>query len=97
MKPKAPISIHEKMVREKHSRMKRRTEKSLCPARCKKVLAILNNKLETCETIREETWLPFVQDETAADGYRFVVVGWPGHPDWPPIHVPMSTVVFLKD
>lgn len=104
---KAPVSIHEKMVKESRKRLKKTISKEwqkkkpipgkkTKKARSKRVMAILDNKIETLITVREEHWPPY-GDFDPDQGYDFVVVQWPGHPEYPHIHIPAQTCIFLKD
>ena len=62
--------------------------------RCKQVLAVLNNKLETLETIREETYPP--KGDFADGPIELMVVKKEGAGSNNEVLFAMSTVIFLK-
>jgi len=63
-------------------------------ARCKQVLAILSNKLETFKLLREESY-PLIGDFSAPQTYAIVQVKGAGSFD--EVLIPVECVVFLKD
>ena len=87
-----------RMSKEWKQELKPKLKKKTKKARCKHVMAVLNNKLETLDTVREEHWPP-IGDFDPDEGYTFVVVQWPGQPKdkYPYIHIPAQTCIFLKD
>jgi hypothetical protein len=62
--------------------------------RCKQVLAVLCNKLETLETIREEIYPPATDFDCGQ--YVVMVVKKEGAGSNNEVMIPMSTVIFLK-
>lgn len=63
-------------------------------ARCKQVLAVLCNKLETLDTIREEVYPPVGDFEMGPN--EIMVVRKEGAGSNNEVMIAMSTVVFLK-
>ena len=64
-------------------------------ARCKLVQAILSNKLETFELLREETY-PWLNDFDNTP-HTYAVVRVKGAGSFDEVMVPIQCVVFLKD
>ena len=62
--------------------------------RCKQVLAVLCNKLETLETIREEVYDPV--GDFADSPLEMMVVRKEGAGSFNEVSIPMSCVIFLK-
>ena len=63
-------------------------------ARCKRVLAIVNNHLGTFDMIREETYPP--AGDFADGPLTVAIVKWEDG-DGMEIQIPINCVVFLKD
>jgi len=64
-------------------------------ARCKHVLAILDNKIQTLNTVREEVFRP--SGDFDDHDHHYMVVEWPGNPDFPHVHIPIQCCIFLKN
>jgi hypothetical protein len=63
-------------------------------ARCKQVLAVLCNKLETLECLREVIYPPF--GDFADSPLECMVCRYKGAGSYDEIEIPMSCVIFLK-
>lgn len=93
---KKPDSIQEAIVLERANNLGQKSKITKRKARCKRVMAVLDNRIERLETVREETFPP-QGDFDDSDGHHFMVVKWPNQPTYPYIHIPLQSVIFLYD
>jgi hypothetical protein len=93
---KKPDSIQEAIVLERAKKLGHKLKIKKHKARCKRVMAIIDNRIERFDTVREETYPP-IHDFDSSDGTHFMVVKWPKQPTYPHIHIPLQCVIFLYD